>query len=74
MGTIDKTVYKLTCPKCSSSETSAVLDKGSGWSGSWWQSSATFLQFDTEWTGGAEVEPTLVSATCKKCGTAATVD
>lgn len=67
MGIIDKTTHRLTCPQCGASETVDVLDKGSNWSGSHWQSGAKFERFDTTWSGGGSAEPDLVSATCKLC-------
>lgn len=71
MGIIDKTTYLLTCPQCGASEAGDVLDKGSNWSGSRWQSDATFERFETSWSGGDSTEPDIVSATCKQCGVAA---
>ena len=71
MGIIDKTTYRLTCPQCGAAETAAVLDKGSNWSGSHWQSGAKFEQFETAWSGGGGTEPDLISATCNQCGVAA---
>ncbi len=73
MGVIDKTTYKLTCPQCGTSETSSVLDKGSGWGGSSWQEGAYFSMFQTEWSGGGSQEPKLTLAICKTCGVSATV-
>lgn len=73
MGIIDKSNYKLSCAKCGTEETGSVLDKGSGWGGSHWQSGATFLLFDTSWAGGGKQEPKLTSAVCKECGGAAQV-
>lgn len=67
MGIIDKTIYRLTCPQCGVSETATVLDKGSSWSGSHWQSGTKFERFDTAWSGGGDTEPNLISATCKQC-------
>ncbi|MCA3215582.1 MAG: hypothetical protein ING39_09190 [Burkholderiales bacterium] len=49
MGIIDKTTHRLTCPQCGASETANVLDKGSNWSGSHWQSGANFERFETTW-------------------------
>jgi len=74
MGVNDKTVYKLTCPKCDTSETSSVLDKGSGWGGSSWQDEASFSNFKTEWSGGGSQEPKLILAVCNVCGGSATVE
>lgn len=71
MGIIDKTTHRLTCPQCGASETANVLDKGSNWSGSHWQSGANFERFKTTWSGGGNTEPDLVSATCRQCGVAA---
>lgn len=68
---IDKTTHRLTRPQCGAVETAKVLDKGSNWSGSHWQSDATFERFETSWSGGGSTEPDLISATCKQCGVAA---
>jgi hypothetical protein len=73
MGIIDSTSYTLECPKCATSESAKVLDKGSGWGGSSWQDGATFEKFITSWSGGGRQEPDLVSATCKECGQPANV-
>ena len=73
MGTIDKTTYTLTCQNCETNETSSVLDKGSNWGGSFWQSGTTFKAFDTDWTGGQNHEPTLEKAICKICKSPATI-
>jgi hypothetical protein len=71
VGIIDKTAYRLTCSQCGAAETANVLDKGSNWSGSHWQSGANFEQFETTWSGGGSTEPELISANCKRCGVAA---
>ncbi len=71
MGIIDKTTYRLTCSRCGAHETASVLDKGSSWGGSHWQSSAKFEQFEISWSGGGNTEPVITSAICKRCGTAA---
>lgn len=68
MGIIDKSTHRLVCPKCGLSETATVLDKGSNWSGSHWQSGTKFEYFDTAWSGGCDAEPNLISATCRQCG------
>jgi hypothetical protein len=68
MGVIDKTTYILSCKNCKEEETSSVLDKGSNWSASHWQSGAIFKKFKTNWDGGGIVEPTLLDATCNACG------
>jgi hypothetical protein len=74
MGIIDSTVYTLRCPKCGTSESAKVLDKGSGWGGSSWQDGASFANFNTAWNGGGTQEPELVSATCRKCDQPAIVE
>lgn len=71
MGTIDKTTYRLTCPQCGTTEVGAILDKGSNWNGSHWQSGAEFEHFETSWSGGGSTEPTLNSVTCIGCRVAA---
>ncbi len=67
MGIIDKKNYTLTCKNCNEMESSFILDKGSSWNGSSWDSKATYSKFDTYWDGGGIKEPELLSATCKKC-------
>lgn len=74
MGIIDQTTYTLTCPKCGDSEFQKVLDKGSNWRGSRWQSGASFMHFQTAWDGdGGSVEAKLSIATCKSCKSKAQV-
>jgi transcription elongation factor Elf1 len=74
MGIIDKTTYTLTCPDCGNKELASVLDKGSSWGGSSWQSGASFQSFNTQWSGGGNQEPKLISASCKNCGSKPTVE
>ena len=71
MGTIDSCSYTLACLICKTSETRAILDKGSNWSGSHWQHGAEFDGFITEWTGAGKDEPRLESAKCILCGSEA---
>ena len=73
MGYFDETRYTLTCKSCGHSEVRTVLDKGSGWSGSHWQSGTEFEKFETTWTGGRRDEPTLTRAVCRACGKPADV-
>jgi hypothetical protein len=73
MGIIDKTTYTLSCHECETNESASVLDHGSGWSGSSWQSGAKFAGFQTQWNGGGKQEPELLSATCNACGKPAKV-
>lgn len=74
MGIIDKTTYTLKCISCRSSEAATVFDEGSNWSGSNWQYSAKFNNFNTQWSGGGSTEPKLNVATCKSCGGMATIE
>ncbi|GAJ68027.1 ras GTPase-activating-like protein IQGAP1 [Edwardsiella piscicida] len=67
MGIIDKSTYTLKCPNCEIVETLAILDKGSNWGGSHWQSGGSFQHFHTEWQGGGLTEPSLKIAKCKVC-------
>jgi len=46
MGIIDSTVHTLRCPKCDTSGSAKVLDKGSGWGGSCWQDGTNFNKCD----------------------------
>ena len=73
MGVIDKKTYTLKCDKCGKIESARILDKGSGWSGSFWGDSAKFSDFATEWSGGGKIEPSLESAKCIHCGSKPTV-
>jgi hypothetical protein len=68
MGIIDKTTYTLRCNNCETTEEASILDKGSNWSGSHWQSGASFTNFSTSWNGGGKSEPELIEAKCKYCG------
>ena len=73
MGTIDKSTYTLSCDACDVTETSSVLDKGSNYGGSWWQSGTDFVNFVTEWQGGDKNEPKLTKASCRTCGASPTI-
>ena len=69
MGMIDRCTYTLTCEICKTSESQAVVDRGSGYGGSSWGHGPDFAKFDSTWTGGGgNSEPELKSATCKACG------
>ncbi len=74
MGYIDQTEYRLSCAHCNISETSKVIDKGSGYGGSSWQNGTSFLRFKTEWSGGGSQEPKLTLAVCNACGRNATIE
>ena len=68
MGIIDRTQHSFECPNCGEQETCSILDKGSNYGGSWWQSGKKLEKFDVLWDGGAETEPKVLKATCKRCG------
>jgi hypothetical protein len=68
MGTIDKTIHKLTCETCRIVEEVEVLDKGSNWGGSHWQNGENFENFETSWDGGGKTEPHIITAVCRHCG------
>lgn len=69
MGIIDNCTYTISCEVCGSSEEKSILDKGSGWNGSSWQSPPAFTKFVVSWKGdGGREEPGLVSAKCAQCG------
>jgi len=74
MGTIDKKWFKLSCEKCDVTETSSALDKGSNWSGSFWNYPDRFENFDINVSGGDKTEPEIVLAICKACKGNAVVD
>jgi len=67
MGIIDQTVYTLECGNCGTQETAKILDKGSSWGGSHWQSGTDFYNFNSTWEGGVDREPKLIEISCKKC-------
>lgn len=74
MGIIDETTYKLRCSKCSNIESLTILDKGSTFGGSSWESGKAFACFETDLAGGGAHPPKLTKATCKTCGTAAVIE
>ena len=74
MSVIDKTTHTLKCQECGISESTSVLDKGSEWSNSSWQSGPLFSDFTVEWSSeGGKIEPRITSATCKSCNISANV-
>lgn len=74
MGVIDKTTYKLRCAACDVTEVKSVLDRGSMWSGSHWESGPAFEHFRTSWEGSGSSEPELKASSCQTCGASATVN
>jgi hypothetical protein len=69
MGTLDSTTHSFNCQFCKISELIKILDKGSTWGGSHWQKGPELKHFDVIWKGGNKIEPEILSATCKQCGT-----
>jgi len=65
VGTIDSATITLTCPKCGLTESDRILDKGSGWNGSYWQV-PSFGEFEVSVTGGYKVEPDVIGV-CPQC-------
>lgn len=70
MGIIDTQTITLTCPNCGVTEDSRIFDKGSGYSGSWWQM-PSFSLFAVQVTGSRETDFT-VTGRCVKCDVDAT--
>lgn len=68
MGIIDQTKHVFECPKCGEQESCTVLDKGSGYGGTWWQGGPNLKKFNVLWEGGCRTEPRVLKATCKRCG------
>ena len=68
MSVIDHTYHDFRCPKCGASETCKILDRGSI-SGSSWQAGPSLEKFDVSWDGKGPIEPQVLKAVCKKCGT-----
>ena len=73
MGINDQITYTLTCQKCAQVEKKKVLDKGSSFGGSSWQSGVVFSEFDVTWTRGGIYEPSIAKTLCKKCDIAANI-
>lgn len=73
MGAIPNTTFIVTCPRCNTAESVTILDRGSEHTGPIWPKGALMKEFDVTWTGGGCVEPDIISAICKKCGTPAEV-
>jgi len=73
VGIIDKVWIKVSCENCNISDVSSAADKGSGWSGSSWNSLAGFKNFDVTADGSGKEEPSIISAKCQQCGSDAKV-
>lgn len=68
MGVIDRTTHMLTCP-CGASESVSLVQYGSAYGAGEWQSGKPFQGFSVTWgAGNASTGPSIVSATCNKCG------
>jgi hypothetical protein len=71
VGIIDSAIITVTCPECGLTESDRILDKGSGWNGSYW-GVPSFHKFQVTVTGGYKVEPD-VDGICPRCEVAAEV-
>ena len=69
----DRCWYTLRCNRCEAHESLPVSDQGVCWSGADWDAGPPFSRFETEWTGGGQIEPELARAVCRACGSAAEV-
>ncbi len=69
----DRCWYTLRCNRCEAHESLPVSDQGVCWSGADWDAGPPFSRFETEWTGGGQIEPELARAACRACGSAAEV-
>ena len=69
----DRCWYTLRCNRCEAHESLPVSDQGVCWSGADWDAAPPFSRFETEWTGGGQIEPELARAACRACGSAAEV-
>lgn len=68
MGVIDSTIHRLECTKCEVFEEHKILDKGSQYGGSHWDSGCEFQKFNTTWDGeSGKKEPSMTDAVCKDC-------
>ena len=69
----DRCWYTLRCNRCEAHESLPVSDQGVCWSGADWDAGPPFSRFETEWTGGGQIEPELARAACSACVSAAEV-
>ena len=69
MGVHDSIKATLDCPTCDISEVATAVDGGPFH----WYDFCPVDTFDVVSEGGGKVEPTIVAATCKRCGAAANV-
>jgi len=70
MGIIDTIKIKVTCPKCGVTESISIHQKGSIYN-PYWQEGFEAEFFGLTWVGGNKVEPKIISAKCKGCGSEA---
>ena len=73
MGTVDRVTYTLSCKTCGTKQSASISQRGSSFSRSWGCAPA-FTLFATEWEGGGDTEPELLSAKCRKCGKLPDID
>jgi hypothetical protein len=65
---IDKLRVTLVCTTCNSREQSTAFNEGQEWTGF-----DKFRSFDVTCTAGGYEEPSVIAATCKRCGKQAEV-
>ena len=68
MGIIDSTIHRVSCPSCGASEEVKILDRGSSWGGSQWQTGVALAKFDVKWTGVIEFNSRVFSAQVQEWG------
>ena len=74
MGIVDNAWVRLTCPTCGVQEVSEARDLGNTFGGWDWTPYGPFKLFEVSESGGGKKEPTVTSATCKKCKVATSIE
>lgn len=67
MGVIDSTTNHFKCRDCGAQDSSRVVERGSGYGGSW-GSPSPCEGFDIQWKDSQFGEPTPESYRCRQCG------
>lgn len=68
MSVLDSIIYSIKCNACSNEESIKLLDKGSIYSGSCWQSGYESIKFNIIWSGGYKEIPYPEVKLCNMCG------
>lgn len=74
MGYIDESSRRLSCATCKTSEVAKVLDRGNRHSPPHWDNYGPCEHFTLTETGGGLTPPKIISALCKTCDQAATIE